>query len=638
MRPQIHEILKQYWGYDQFRPLQEDIILSVLEGNDTLALMPTGGGKSLCFQIPAMVSDGLCLVITPLIALMRDQVTQLSRRGISAMAIHSGMARREIDIALDNCAYGKIKFLYLSPERLHTEILQVRIRKISVSLLAVDEAHCISQWGYDFRPSYLQIADFRELIPDVPCIAVTATATMQVREDIQQKLAFHITSKVFVKSFARENLSYSALPEINKAARLLKMLKAIPGSAVIYVRSRKRTQSVALFLKQNGISADYYHAGLRASQRIKCQEEWTDNRIRVVVATNAFGMGIDKPDVRLVVHLDLPETLEAYYQEAGRAGRDGHIAYAALMYESVDIELLEKKVADKYPPIDTIKATYQSLANYFKIAVGSGLMETYNFNLEEFSKTFKLARTEVYRSLQTLQDQGILQLSEGFSEPSRLKLQVDRDALYQFQVTNPKYDSFLKALVRTYGGELMGGYIKIDEVKLAKQNQLSRSQTQQFLQYLAQQGIVDYLPRNDSPRITLTTPRQNAVNLTIDHQQLASLKKRDVEKMESMTAYIQQEKICRTAQLLHYFGEETDQTCGICDVCLAEKRKAKAKKEHLHWETQIIELLSEIPLLPRELQEKVKPIDQASFQMLVRRMLESEELIKLEDGRISIAI
>ncbi|MEM6298785.1 MAG: ATP-dependent DNA helicase RecQ [Bacteroidota bacterium] len=425
----IHDILKRFWGYDSFRPLQEDIITSVLDGHDTLALMPTGGGKSICFQVPALALEGVCIVVTPLIALMKDQVAQLKQRGIKAQALFSGMRPREIDIALDNCVYGDTKFLYLSPERLKTKLFQERLQKMNVSLLAVDEAHCISQWGYNFRPPYLTIAQVRKFIPDVPCIALTATATQNVCIDIQEHLEFREGHQFFRKSFARENLSYSCFKEENKLERLLKILRGVQGSSVVYVRNRRKTQEITELLRKQNVSADFYHAGLDMKERSQKQEAWIKNQIRVIVATNAFGMGIDKPDVRLVVHLDIPDNLEAYYQEAGRAGRDEQKAYAVLLYDQKDTEGLLQRLEMSHPSLEIIKRVYQAIANRYQIPVGSGELASYDFEMKELTKPYNLKATEVHYGLKRLEEQGLVHLTEAVFQSARLMVQVSREAL-----------------------------------------------------------------------------------------------------------------------------------------------------------------------------------------------------------------
>jgi ATP-dependent DNA helicase RecQ len=567
------DLLRTHWGYDHFRPLQEDIIRSVLAGRDTLALMPTGGGKSLCFQVPALALEGVCLVVSPLIALMKDQVEALRRRGIKAVAVFSGMSPREMDVTLDNCVYGDVKFLYVSPERLQTELLKVRVRKMNVSLLAVDEAHCVSAWGYDFRPPYLKIAEFRQLVPKAPLIALTATATREVKRDIQEKLGMRDPA-VFQQSFARPNLSYSVLPEQNKEARLLSMLQKVPGTAVVYVRNRKRTQLLAQALTQRGIPALFYHAGLANAERSSRQDAWLKNEVRVMVATNAFGMGIDKPDVRLVVHLDLPDTLEAYYQEAGRAGRDGQKAWAVALHGPADGKDLERQVEQSYPPAESVRQVYQFLANFFRLAVGSGAGASFEFDATEFQSTFGLHATETFYCLKILEKEGYIQLSDAFSRPSRLFLTVDHRALYEFQVKNARFDAFTKLLLRMYGGGLFSDFVPISETAIARSFRVPPREVQELLQQLVAMRVADYEPQKTKPTLTFLVPRQDATSLRLDLRGIALRRQRDLDKVRAVVRYVQQTRRCRTQLLLEYFDEHTDAECGICDNCLAKKRNS----------------------------------------------------------------
>ncbi|RDC63777.1 RecQ family ATP-dependent DNA helicase [Adhaeribacter pallidiroseus] len=517
MEPTIHQILQRYWQYPAFRPLQEEIIQSVLAGQDTLALLPTGGGKSICFQVPALVREGVCLVISPLIALMKDQVEQLQKRHIAAVAIHSGLNKHEIDIILDNCVFGKVKFLYLSPERIQTAIFQERVKRMRVALLAIDEAHCISAWGYDFRPAYLQIAALRELLPAVPSIALTATATELVKKDIQEKLLFR-KSPVFQQSFARANLSYSCLPTEDKTGRLLGILKNVAGSAIVYVRSRRQTVEIAKWLHARGVAAGIYHAGLSFAERNKAQQSWIENKTRVIVATNAFGMGIDKPDVRLVVHLDLPETLEAYYQEAGRAGRDGRYAYATVLLGPADAADLQSKVAEAHPPVETLKRVYQALANYYQIAVGSGELVSYNFQIEDFTRTYQLKALEVHHAIRKLETEGLLQLNEAYYAPSKVYFAVSHEEIYKFQVAHPEFDPLIKALLRVYGGNLYTGFVKINERQLADYLRTPEAAVRKSLEYLHQRNIIEYEPQREAPQIVFTTARYDATTLPLDQK------------------------------------------------------------------------------------------------------------------------
>jgi ATP-dependent DNA helicase RecQ len=569
------QILKKFWGYDAFRPLQEDIVQSVLDKKDTLALLPTGGGKSICFQVPALMLDGICLVVSPLIALMKDQVEQLRNRKILAQAIYSGMNRQEIDNILDNCAYGDVKFLYLSPERLKTPLFQERLKKMKVNLLAIDEAHCISQWGYDFRPPYLEIAQLREQIPDVPCIALTATATPEVQKDIKIRLNFAPDNQHFQKSFARDNLSYSCFEELNKSKRMLKILRNVKGSGIVYVRSRRQCQLVSDFLNQNQIRASYYHAGLTQKERDFRQEAWINNKSRVIVATNAFGMGIDKPDVRVVIHLDAPDTPEAYYQEAGRAGRDEKRAFAVVLYDKKSLEMMEKRTRQSHPDVLVIKQVYQALANYYKIAVGSSLMASYDFKIEEFHQTYKINYLDVFYSIKRLEEQGLIQLNKSFYHPSKVWMCASKIDLYKFQLANPKLDKLIKMLLRMYGGELFNKFIQINEEKIAKNLSVYPESVRKQLKFLLQHEILEYSEQKEIPQLTFITARQDAINLKLDLKLLESRRKGAIEKVQAIQNYLTNPRRCRTLLLLEYFGEISDKNCGVCDFCLEEKRKFK---------------------------------------------------------------
>ncbi|WP_242928616.1 RecQ family ATP-dependent DNA helicase [Pontibacter vulgaris] len=632
---EIHHILKTYWGYDQFRPLQEDIIQSVLAGKDTLALLPTGGGKSVCFQVPAMSKEGLCLVITPLIALMKDQVEQLKKRGIPAVAVYSGMNRREIDIALDNCVYGNIKFLYLSPERLLTELFQERVKRMKVSLLAIDEAHCISQWGYDFRPPYLQLAELRETLPNVPVIALTATATELVRDDIQERLKFK-ERNVFVKSFARSNLSYSCLYTEDKTGRLLEILQRMQGQSIVYVRSRRHTVEMARFLQSRRISAASYHAGLKFEERSAAQQAWIDDKVRVIVATNAFGMGIDKPDVRLVVHLDLPESLEAYYQEAGRAGRDEKYAYAVILYGPTDVAELKRKVTEAHPPVELIRRVYQSLANYYQLAVGSGLLSSFDFDLADFSKNYKLKPLEVHHAVKRLEGEGYLQLNEAYFMPSRLFLAMNNMALYEFQVANPEHDALIRMILRLYGGEAFANFVKISEKKLAQQLRVQEQEVRRKLEYLHKLQVLVYEPQHDSPQLVFTASRKDANNLPLNTKKLDQLRDRALEQVNEMGHYIETTNRCRTQLLLEYFGEISDKSCRICDYCLAERKKERAGQEGRELRNKVITLVKEKPYLPKELVQQFEPKHTEVVTEIIRELIDVGQLKYKESGKLEI--
>lgn len=622
--PTPEKILKQYWGYDLFRSPQAEIIQAVLERKDTLALLPTGGGKSVCFQVPTLLMEGVCLVITPLIALMQDQVTQLKKKGIQALAVHSGLSREEIDIAIDNCVYGSVKFLYLSPERLQTEIFKERVKKMNVCLIAVDEAHCISQWGYDFRPPYLKIAILRDAKPGVPIIALTASATRQVKEDIIDKLELK-TPSVFQKSFARENLSFAIRKTETKEKKLIEILKKIEGTAIVYVRSRKATQDLAKNLARQGVSAIFYHAGLNYQERSVRQEEWLASKVRVMVATNAFGMGINKADVRSVIHMDLPENLESYYQEAGRAGRDGKRSYAVIIYHDVDVLSLQHKVQQSQPSLDYLKKTYQALCNYYQLAIGSSEGESYEFDLEEFCKRFALKSSAVYVALKKLEQEGLIQLSESFYRPSRIHLTADKKRLYEFQVANAKFDPLIKSLLRLYGAELFSDFLSISEAYIAQAVKMKEQVIRIDLAQLHELQLLAYQPASDKPQITFILPRQDADYLPVDRERMERLRNLNLAKMDAMVNYVNQSHRCRMQVIQEYFDEVTYDTCGKCDVCLNKK-----KKENLavfsDYHDQIIYLLRQKNMTVEELEQAVSPNDHELFIEVVREMVDSVEI------------
>ena len=585
----IQEILKQYWNHDAFRPMQQEIIQSVLLGHDTLALLPTGGGKSVCFQVPALAKEGICIVVSPLIALMKDQVENLKAKGIEAVQVVSGMSKREIDLALDNCIYGAVKFLYLSPERLLSELVQERIKYMNVNLIAVDEAHCISQWGYDFRPPYLHIADLRELHPDVPVLALTATATAEVQVDVQQKLRFK-SPNVFRKSFERKNLSYAVLNEENKSRKLLDIANGVKGCGIVYVRSRKETVEIAKFYNDNGIRADYYHGGLPTGERGSRQDNWVNNRTRIIVATNAFGMGIDKPDVRFVIHKDLPESLEAYYQEAGRAGRDEHKAYAVLLYSPADKYKEEKKFELNFPPIEEIKKVYHALGSYYQLAYGTGAGVSFDLDISDFCSRYSLDPVKTLSSLKFLEQDEYLAFNESVFLPSRFRFEVLNEQLYNFQIQNSGWDPFIKTLLRSYGGAFEN-YVRLREFDLARRTNMSTQQVIEGLKQLQEYGILNYLPQTDHPQVTYLRPRLKANELHINKRLIEERKANYRQKIEAVFAYSTHKK-CRSQMLLAYFDETNVPKCGICDVCLAEKRRRNAAEIGDTITNEIVELLS----------------------------------------------
>ncbi len=599
----IQEILKHYWKYDSFRPLQEEIIQSVLLGGDTLALLPTGGGKSVCFQVPALAKEGICIVVSPLIALMKDQVENLKAKGIEAVAIVSGMSKREVDIALDNCIYGPVKFLYLSPERLLSELVRERIKYMNVNLIAVDEAHCISQWGYDFRPSYLHIADLRELHPSVPVLALTATATAEVRDDIQQKLLFK-QSNVYQQSFERKNISYVVQNEENKLRKLLDIAKGVKGSGIVYVRSRKETAEIAKFYNENGFKADYYHAGLTMEQRSLRQENWKTNRTRIIVATNAFGMGIDKPDVRFVIHKDMPESLEAYYQEAGRAGRDERKAYTVLLYNYADRIKNEKKLLTNFPTVDEIKVIYHHLGAYFQLAYGTGEGVSFDLDLGDFCTRYKLDATKTINALKFLEQDEYLAFNESVFLPSRFRFEIFNEQLYNFQIQNSSWDPFIKTLLRSYGGSFEN-YVRLRENDLARRSNLSVQQVIEGLKQLQELGILNYLQQTDQPQVTYLRPRMQNNELIINKRYIEDRKAIYRKKIEAVFAYAEHKK-CRSQMLLAYFNEINADKCGICDVCLEEKRQRNISETSDNITDEIAHLLTADNLTINELISSLK--------------------------------
>lgn len=630
----LHSVLKQYWGYDHFRPFQEEAIRSVMNGIDTLVLLPTGGGKSVCFQVPVMAMEGVCIVVTPLIALMKDQVEQLKKRHIPAAAIHSGMNRHEIDITLDNCIHGITKFLYVSPERLRTDIMIARAKQMNICLLAVDEAHCISAWGYDFRPSYLLISDFRELLPGVPVMALTATATQEVRADILDKLKMK-SVRVFTQSFARANLSYSAFAEENKERKLIRILKNVPGTAIVYVRTRKRTKDLADSLNRQGIAAQSYHAGLPFKDRNDRQMAWIKNQVRVVVATNAFGMGIDKPDVRAVIHFDLPENLEAYYQEAGRAGRDEKKAYAVALFNKIDLEELEDSVERKYPPVELIKRVYQALANYYKIPVGGGEFSGFSFDIQDFAGIFGLPVSETHYALKLLEEEGFIQLSENFNDPAKLHFLVDNRQLYDFQIRYQEMDSFIKLLLRIYGGELFTEYVRISESELAQIYFAPVAEVIKKLTFLQERDILVYEPRRDKPQLTFMTPRYDAALLPLNIFEIEKKKQRDRHKAKAVVNYASNSKRCRTILLLEYFNEFDGNDCGVCDICLANKKKEPVRNEGLI-KAIIAYINLQTAATPKELSQAFESIPEESLFEILRSLLEAEILLYNQFGQLTL--
>ena len=565
-----HKILKRYWGYDHFRPLQEDIIHSVSEGKDTLGLMPTGGGKSLTFQVPVMAMEGLCLVVTPLIALMKDQVDNLRDRGIKALAVYSGMTRQEIITTLENAVFGDFKFLYVSPERLATQLFLSKLRAMNVCLLVVDESHCISQWGYDFRPSYLRISDIRQYIPEVPVLALTATATPDVIDDIQERLHFR-EKNIFRKSFERKNLAYIVRNTEGKQEELTRILEKIKGSTIIYVRSRQRTKEISDILVQNGFSSDFYHAGLNSTDKTRKQNAWKNNEIRIIVCTNAFGMGIDKPDVRLVIHTDLPNSIEEYFQEAGRAGRDGEKAHAVILYEKNDGAKLKKRIRDEFPDREFIYHVYDSLAYFFQIAEGYGIGMIYDFNIQQFCKTYKLPLLPTHNALKILDLSGYIEYTDEVDNRSRLMFTVYRDDLYHYDFDR-EYEQLINTILRLYTG-LFTNYASVNEAEIAQRLDTSRTAVYEMLKALDKRNIIDFIPHKKTPLIAYTQPRIDKKYLNIPRLVNEDRKLRFEKRIEAISHYAEQTEVCRSRILLSYFGEKNISECGQCDVCLSKKKE-----------------------------------------------------------------
>ena len=563
-------ILRRYWSYDDFRGIQLEIIESIGNGHDTLGLMPTGGGKSITFQVPALAKDGTCIVITPLIALMKDQVDHLRHRGIRAAAIYSGLTREEIVTILENCIFGDIKILYVSPERLSSELFQTKLRHIRVSFITVDEAHCISQWGYDFRPSYLQIANIRKLLPGIPVLALTATATPAVVQDMLEKLGFPSNPSIFKMSFERKNLAYVVRRATDKREQLIHILNSLKGPAIVYARSRKRTKEMADLLSEAGISSTFYHAGLDTAVKDERQKAWQQDQVRVMVATNAFGMGIDKPDVRLVIHIDCPDSIEAYFQEAGRAGRDGRKAYAVLLYNDADQRKLEKRIADTFPEKNYIRQVYEHLAYFYQIGVGSGYNHTFEFNIDKFCHAFHHFPIQVDSALKILNRAGYIEYTEEQDNQARVMFTIGRNDLYRLEHTSPNEEKVITMLLRNYGG-LFTDYNYIDESFIASQTGLQPHQVYMTLKSLSERHILHFIPQKKTPYIRYTQRREDMEHVQLPPSIYEERKEQFIERIHAMINYATNDEVCRSRQLLRYFGEENDHNCEQCDVCLSHR-------------------------------------------------------------------
>jgi ATP-dependent DNA helicase RecQ len=628
------EILKQYWGYDTFRDLQEDIIRSIGDGKDTLGLMPTGGGKSITFQVPALAKDGLCLVITPLVSLMKDQVQHLRNCGIKAVAVYSGMTRQEIIIALENCIFGDYKFLYISPERLDTDLFRAKLRSMRISMITVDESHCISQWGYDFRPAYLNIAGIRTLLPGVPVLALTATATPEVIKDIQERLLFK-EENVFRMSFERKNLAYIVRKTDNKNGELLKILRNIPGSAIVYVRSRRKTKEITGFLTGEGVTADLYHAGLNDDVKDRCQKSWQNDECRVIVATNAFGMGIDKPDVRVVIHFDPPDSPEAYFQEAGRAGRDGEKAYAILLYATSDHAQLHKRIADTFPEKEYIKNLYEHLNYYYQMAMGDGLGCMYDFSLEDFCRKFKYFPVPADSALKILTMAGYIEYTEEQDNTSRVIFTIHRDELYRLGEMGKEAEAIVQAMLRKYTG-LFTDYVYINEESLAIHSGIPRWQVYELLKMLSKRHIIDYIPHKKTRFLVYTRERVELRHLQLKPAVYEERKERYERRIKAMSEYADSETKCRSRMLLYYFGEKNEHNCGQCDVCLSKKTSDGLPDSRFEAiRKEVLQLLQGRSMPPDEIAVQLNSDDELLGHAL-RFLLDEGELISA-DGRISIA-
>jgi len=625
------QILTKYWGYTSFKPLQEEIIRSVAEGRDTLGLMPTGGGKSITFQVPALAKEGICLVITPLIALMKDQVNRLNDLEIRSLAIHSGMSGEEIDNALENCIYGDYKFMYISPERISTRIFQAKVTRLNLSLVAIDEAHCISQWGYDFRPSYLKIASLRDYISDkVPFLALTASATPHVISDIMQKLGFR-EKNVLRTSFDRKNISYLVRKVEEKGTYLVKTLQKTKGSGIVYVRSRKRCKEVAELLVANGMSADFYHAGLTDELRDKKQSSWTTGETRVIVATNAFGMGIDKSEVRFVIHWDIPDSIESYFQESGRAGRDGKPAFAVLLYSPADKTRLTDTIRKKFPPVEKIKDTYEALCNYLQLPLGSGKDNVFDFNMYDFVSKYRLPVIETYNSLQFLQREGYMEFTEEINNPSRVHFIVSRDDLYKFQVANESFDGFIKLLLRSYTG-MFSEFVPINEEALSRKSAATRDTIYQYLVKLSALNIIRYIPGKKTALVIFTEERLVRKALLISPDNYLHVKEKYETRLNKMIEYADTDHHCRSMYLLDYFGEESDR-CGICDVCRDRNELDLSKYE---FDLILEEIKSALSKNNPDAEELVKIIDFPEDKVIkvIRWLLDHNKVIPDQDHKL----
>ena len=625
-------ILQQYWGYPSFRPLQEEIVDSVMAGKDTLALLPTGGGKSICFQVPAMAMEGLCLVITPLIALMKDQVAHLVEKGIPAAAIYSGMHPDELELAYNQAVFGRLKFLYVSPERLQTNTFIEALKRMKVCLLAVDESHCISQWGYDFRPPYLKIADIRPYMPKTPVLALTATATAKVVNDIQARLGFK-EKNVFQSSFERKNVTYNVYHEADKYGVLRRKLEAMKeGSAIVYVRNRKRTQVIADWLNSVGISATFYHAGLDAKTRDQRQDLWMKGKVKVIAATNAFGMGIDKPDVRLVIHMDLPDSIEAYFQEAGRAGRDLKPSEAILLVSPADIEKLQENLAQSFPELERIKLIYNALGNYYNIPVGAGENVSYPLVIHDFANRYGFSIVEVFHTLKILEKEGFLVMSDSFDEPSKVMIKASRDDIYGFQVNNPQFGELIKLMLRSLPG-VMSDFVKINEEVMASKIGTTPEKVIEKLKKLESYNFISYAPRNDKPQVLFLSAFVGTRHFGLSKENYYDRKKDAEERVKAVVDFVNNQEECRSVQLLRYFNEKTKKSCGRCDVC---KRKASNRPSYGAIEDKVKSVMSEAALPMKEVLTQCSEYNENQVLDAIRFLIDNGELQMGQEGTVKL--
>ena len=643
----LEKILKKYWSFDTFRPLQREIITSILENKDTLALLPTGGGKSICYQIPALMSDGICIVISPLIALMIDQVAHLKEKNITAVAVHSGMHFKDIDRILDNAVFGSYKFLFLSPERLTTELAIERIKRMNVNLIAVDEAHCISQWGYDFRPPYLRIAEIREHLPEVPILALTASATSEVVTDIADKLQFRKGHQTFIGNFSRPNLSYIVRQTEDKHTKLLEILKKTNGSAIIYVRNRRRTKEISTFLQEKKLSADFYHAGLDFEERLKKQTDWTNNKTKIIVATNAFGMGIDKPDVRTVVHFDIPESLEAYYQEAGRAGRDEKKSYAVVLFQKSDADMLNEKHLANFPPMKEIRRTYEALGSYLQLAIGGGRGVSFDFDLTDFTKRFNFEVLPTHAIFKILEQDGWLALTESVFVPSKIKFLVGREMIYDFQLRHKNYERVIKGLMR-YAQGISEDYVNLRESRMATLLQMPVTEVEKIIRLLHQENILEYLPHKEKPQLTFLRDRINSTHLEIDWNAYMFRKKRAAYQLKKMLDYVELD-FCRERQIQEYFIQQSAISyqlsaekeitehlsnrlnCGICDVCVEKNKNDLSVENFENFSKKIFSLLKREKLSTKEILESFSEKNKKNIFSVLEILIDEKKIVREND-------